>query len=241
LTVVDDEQIVRFGVFDFDPSALQLRKAHRPVRLRPQALKLLRIFVSHPRQLIPREMIQRELWGVDVHVDFEQGVNHIIKQLRAALGDDANAPRYIETVPRLGYRFIAPVDALPPVAVSEHAASDGISMTQRRPSVGRRALLAAAATLVIAGLSFAFLPQPRDPPAALPANSTLAVIPFDVADVEGKPEHLGLSLADAVIARVSTGGGIRVRPVATTRQYDQGSRDVRAVDHPRIQGSPHET
>ena len=226
---MSDEQIVRFGVFDFDLSALQLRKAQRPIRLRPQALKLLRVFVSHPRQLIPRETIQRELWGSDVHVDFEQGVNHIIKQLRAALGDDANSPRYIETVPRLGYRFIAPVDVVPPVELSDDVAPAGITMTQREPSVGRRVLLAVAAVLVVAGLSFAFLPRPRDLPPSLPTNSTLAVIPFDVANVEGTPAYLGLSLADAVIARVSTGGGIRVRPVAATRQYDHGSRDVRAV------------
>jgi DNA-binding response OmpR family regulator len=63
--VVDDGRLVRFGVFDFDPSAPQLRKAQRPVKLRPQALNLLRIFVSRPRQLITREAIHRELWGVD--------------------------------------------------------------------------------------------------------------------------------------------------------------------------------
>ena len=224
-----DEQIVRFGVFDFDPATLQLRKAQRAVRLRPQALKLLRIFVSHPRQLISREMIHRELWGADVHVDFEQGVNHIIKQLRAALGDDANAPRYIETVPRLGYRFIAPVDVFPRAELSDAAASALGPTTQRGSSVSRRALIAVASILVTASLSFVFLPRPLGQPAALPANSTLAVMPFDVANVEGTPEYLGVSLADAVIARVATGGGIRVRPVAATRQYDQGSRDVRAV------------
>jgi DNA-binding winged helix-turn-helix (wHTH) protein/TolB-like protein len=226
---VGDDQLVRFGVFDFDPSALQLRRAQRPVRLRPQALKLLRIFISHPRQLIPRETIQQELWGADVHVDFEQGVNHVVKQLRAALGDDANAPRYIETLPRLGYRFIAPVDVVPAGETSAGVASAATTPIQRGVSVRRRVLLAAAGVLAIAGLLFVFLPRTRDPRAALPATSTVAVLPFDVADLEGKPEYLGLSLADAVIARLATGGVIRVRPVAATRSYDQGSRDVSAV------------
>ena len=71
-----NDRLLRFGIFEFDPSGLQLCKAQRPVRLRPQALKLLRIFVSHPRQLITRDTIHQELWGSDVHVDFEQRVNH---------------------------------------------------------------------------------------------------------------------------------------------------------------------
>jgi DNA-binding winged helix-turn-helix (wHTH) protein/TolB-like protein len=223
-----DDRLVRFGAFDFDPSALQLRKAQRPVRLRPQALKLLRIFVARPRQLIARETIHQELWGANVHVDFEQGVNHIVKQLRAALGDDANAPRYIETLPRLGYRFIAPVDFVSGVEDSAVAASARTATVWRGRLAGPHALLAAAGVLAIAGLLLLFLSRTRDP-RALPANSTLAVIPFDVVDVDGKPEYLGLSLADAVIARLATGGAIRVRPVAATRPYDQESPDVRGV------------
>jgi DNA-binding winged helix-turn-helix (wHTH) protein/TolB-like protein len=224
-----DDRLLRFGAFEFDPSGLQLRKAQRPVRLRPQALKLLRIFVSNPRQLITRETIHQELWGSGVHVDFEQGVNHTVKLLRAALGDDANAPRYIETLPRLGYRFIAPVDFVPGVLDSAVAASAGITTVWRARLTGPRALLAAAGVLAVAGLLVPFLSRARDAHVPLPVNSTLAVIPFDVVGVDGQPEYLGLSLADAVIARLATGGAIRVRPVAATRPYGQGSPDVMAV------------
>ena len=101
----------RFGVFEFDPEIPELRRSGRPVRLRPQGLKLLTLLISRPREVIAREEIARFLWDADVFVDFEQGVNHIIKQLRAALRDDAESPRYIETLPRRGYRFIAPVEA----------------------------------------------------------------------------------------------------------------------------------
>jgi DNA-binding winged helix-turn-helix (wHTH) protein/TolB-like protein/tetratricopeptide (TPR) repeat protein len=226
---VGDDRLVRFGVFDFDPSTLQLCKAQRPVRLRPQALKLLRIFVSHPHELVTRETIHRELWGADVHVDFEQGVNHAIKQLRAALGDDAVTPRYIETQPRLGYRFIASVNVVSRVEGAAVAASATSAAGWRRRVAGRRALLAAALVLASAGSLWLFLSRTREARGLLPANSTLAVIPFDVAEVNGEPEYLGLSLADAVIARLATGGAIRVRPVAGTRPYDQGSPDVRAV------------
>jgi DNA-binding winged helix-turn-helix (wHTH) protein/TolB-like protein/Flp pilus assembly protein TadD len=226
---VGDDRLVRFGVFDFDPSALQLRRAQRLVRLRPQALKLLRIFVSRPRQLITREAIHQELWGADVHVDFEQGVNHTVKQLRAALGDDASAPRYIETLPRLGYRFIAPVNFVSGAEDTAVAASARTATVWRGRLAGPRALLAAAGVLAIIGVAFLSLSRAGDPRPGLPANSTLAVLPFDVVDEGGKPDYLGLSLADAVIARLATGGAIRVRPVAATRTYDQGSRDVRAV------------
>jgi TolB-like protein/DNA-binding winged helix-turn-helix (wHTH) protein/tetratricopeptide (TPR) repeat protein len=89
-----------------------LRKAGRLVRLRPQGLKLLTLLVTRPREVIPRDKIAGSLWDEGVFVDFEQGVNHIVKQVRAALGDEADSPRYVETLPRHGYRFIAPVEAV---------------------------------------------------------------------------------------------------------------------------------
>ena len=104
----------RFGVFEFEAETAELRKSGRPVRLRPQGRKLLKLLISRPREVIAREEIARFLWDADVFVDFEQGVNHTIKQVRAALGDDAESPRYVETLPRCGYRFIAPVEAFVP-------------------------------------------------------------------------------------------------------------------------------
>ena len=109
----------RFGVFEFDAETPELRKSGRPVRLRPQGLKLLKLLISRPREVIAREEMARFLWDAGVFVDFEQGLNHTIKQVRAALGDDAESPRYVETLPRRGYRFIAPVEA---VVASKEAA-----------------------------------------------------------------------------------------------------------------------
>ena len=87
-------------------------KETRPVRVRPQSLKLLSLLLSRPGELISREEIQRALWGDETFVDYEQGVNHSIKELRAALGDVAESPRFIQTLPRRGYRFIAPVERI---------------------------------------------------------------------------------------------------------------------------------
>ena len=213
-----DDRLVRFGVFEFDPSALQLRKGRLPVRLRPQALKLLRMFVSRPRQVITREAIHQELWTSDVHVDFEQGVNHTIKQLRAALGDDAGAPRYIETLTRRGYRFIAPIDVVSSVENNAPAAPAPLPRLWRRLTELRVVPIAAGVLAVAAVVML--LARTRDPVAALPPNSTLAVMPFEIVNVPGETGYLGLSLADAVIARLANGGAVRVRPVTAPRTAD---------------------
>src|ERR1700752_4460460 len=98
-----------FGVFEFDAATLELRKRGLLVRVRPQSLKLLALILSRAGELVLRDEIRDALWGGDTFVDFAQGVNHCIKQLRVALGDDADSPRFVETLPRRGYRFIAPV------------------------------------------------------------------------------------------------------------------------------------
>ena len=98
-----------FGSFELDTAALRLRKAGEPVRLAPQQFSLLLLLVRHAGEVVSRNEIQRQIWGDDTHVDFELGLNYCVNRLRAALGDSSEAPQYIETVPRSGYRFLAPV------------------------------------------------------------------------------------------------------------------------------------
>jgi TolB-like protein/DNA-binding winged helix-turn-helix (wHTH) protein/Flp pilus assembly protein TadD len=100
---------LRFGVFELDLDTGELRKSGHTVRLRPQAAKVLGVLASHPGQLVTREDLREQLWGRETFVDFEHGLNLCIQQIRAALDDDADTPRYIETLPRRGYRFIAPI------------------------------------------------------------------------------------------------------------------------------------
>jgi TolB-like protein/DNA-binding winged helix-turn-helix (wHTH) protein len=110
----------RFGVFELDLDAQELRKAGALIRLQPHPFKVLALLVSHAGQVVTREELRAELWGNDTFVDFEQGLNYCIRQIRAVLGDDAQAPRFVETFRRRGYRFIAPVEPLadaPPPAV----------------------------------------------------------------------------------------------------------------------------
>jgi TolB-like protein/tetratricopeptide (TPR) repeat protein len=96
----------RFGLFEFDSASGELSKGGIRIPLQPQPARLLSLLLGHAGELVSREVIREALWGSDTTVDFEVGVNRCVRQLRAALLDDAEAPHYIETMPRRGYRFI---------------------------------------------------------------------------------------------------------------------------------------
>ncbi len=102
--------VVRFGVFQLDMKAGQLLKSGRVVRLKPQPFKLLELLVRRAGEVVTREEIRQALWGSETFVDFDQGVNSAIKQVRDALGEDADRPLYLETVPKRGYRFTASIE-----------------------------------------------------------------------------------------------------------------------------------
>ena len=101
--------MLRFGVFELDRETGELTKSGRKVPLRPQAARVLAFLAERPAQLVTREQLRVCIWGSDIAVDFEHGLNQCIRQIRLALSDDAETPRYVETLPRLGYRFIAPL------------------------------------------------------------------------------------------------------------------------------------
>ena len=98
--------VIRFGAFELNAASGELRKAGRPQKIHPQPFRVL-LLAQRPGEIVTREEIQRCLWGANTFVDFEGGINFCMRQIRTALADDAESPRYIETVPRRGYRFIA--------------------------------------------------------------------------------------------------------------------------------------
>ena len=100
---------VRFGVFELDVSAGELRKQGRKINLQQQPFQVLALLLRRPGELVSREELQQALWSADTFVEFDQGLNTAIKKIRQALDDSADNPRFIETLPRKGYRFIAPV------------------------------------------------------------------------------------------------------------------------------------
>jgi TolB-like protein/DNA-binding winged helix-turn-helix (wHTH) protein/Tfp pilus assembly protein PilF len=103
-------QCVRFGAFELDLRSEELRKHGNKVKLQGQPVKILAILLARPGEMVAREALRKELWPEDTFVDFDSGLNSAIKKLREALGDSRESSRFIETLPRRGYRFIAPVE-----------------------------------------------------------------------------------------------------------------------------------
>ena len=101
---------VRFGGFDFDLRSGELRGAEQAILLSEKPFRVLAILLEHGGELVSREELQKKLWPNDTVVDFEHGINTAIKRLRQALGDSADEPKYIETIPRRGYRLMVPVE-----------------------------------------------------------------------------------------------------------------------------------
>ena len=126
---------LRFGNFEFDPETLELHGDRETLRLQPQPAKLLRLLIASRGAVVSREAVRRHLWPDEIHVEFDQSMNSCVKRIRVALGDSAEAPRYIETLPRIGYRFLQPVlevrEGDPPLPAARTAP------TTRLPARGR--------------------------------------------------------------------------------------------------------
>src|SRR6267154_2497938 len=101
--------IIRFGSFEVDPSAGELRRGGLRIKLGGQPFDVLVTLLQKPGQVVTREELHDKLWAQDTFVDFEHGLNKAINKVREALGDDADNPRFVETLPRRGYRFLLPL------------------------------------------------------------------------------------------------------------------------------------
>jgi cholera toxin transcriptional activator len=112
-------RIVRFGVFEMDLAAGELRKSGRRIRLQEQPFQMLALLLERPGALVSREEVRQKLWAADTFVDFDHGLNTAINKVREALGDSAASPRFVETVARRGYRFLAPVQPAETLVAAE--------------------------------------------------------------------------------------------------------------------------
>jgi TolB-like protein/DNA-binding winged helix-turn-helix (wHTH) protein len=119
--LTSSEGLLRFGDFVADLNAGELRKHGIRIRVQVQPFQVLRILLEHPGQSVTREELQKQIWPADTFVDFDHGLNNAVKKLRQALGDDAENPRYIETLAKRGYRFIGTVENGGPVVTREAA------------------------------------------------------------------------------------------------------------------------
>src|SRR5271154_1439961 len=148
----------RFGAFELDLRSGELRKHGIRLKLQDQPFRVLAVLLGCPGEVVTREELRQKLWSADTFVDFDTGLNTAIKKLRDVLGDSAEEPRYIETLPRRGYRFIAVVEngtqPASPTAVEEHREPVPPSASTPQPRNNRRLLIAAgvAAFLIVAAL-----------------------------------------------------------------------------------------
>jgi DNA-binding winged helix-turn-helix (wHTH) protein/Tfp pilus assembly protein PilF len=165
--------VLRFGVFQVNLAARELRKHGLRIRLPGQPFCILSILLEKPGEVVTREEMRLKLWASDTFVDFEHSLNSAIKKLRAALGDSSDNSRYIETIPRLGYRFIAPVEAVPataPLHANVSVAEDrsatsaivkGISRRRWEILLGSSVVLIAVLSAYFAWTHFRSRPQPQ--------------------------------------------------------------------------------
>ncbi|MBI4461253.1 MAG: winged helix-turn-helix domain-containing protein [Acidobacteria bacterium] len=137
---------LRFDSFEVDLRTRELRKDGRLIKLQDQPIKLLSLLASRPGELVTREEIEKALWNEDEFVEFEHSINTAVRKIREALGDDPEKPRFIETLPRKGYRFIAPVEIKPASNGPRRAVSMAEQSTPNRMETSEAAIQNPTAT-----------------------------------------------------------------------------------------------
>jgi TolB-like protein/DNA-binding winged helix-turn-helix (wHTH) protein/Tfp pilus assembly protein PilF len=211
---------VRFGVFELDSRAGELRKHGLRLKLQNQSFQVLAALLEHPGEVVTKEELGQRLWPSGTFVDFDHGLHSAITRLREILGDSSERPRFIETLPRRGYRFIAPVEValdMPPQT------SAGIPVPGERPRRGRAAALAgwvsgSMVVIVVLGLILAGFWRPSRRETALPIRS-LAVLPLQNLSGDPAQEYFADGMTDALIAELSKIKSIRVISHTSTMHY----------------------
>jgi TolB-like protein/DNA-binding winged helix-turn-helix (wHTH) protein/Flp pilus assembly protein TadD len=186
---------LRFGPFELDAAARELRKAGVVIKLQPQPFRVLLLLAERAGAVVTREEIQQCLWSDSTFVDFEHGINFSINQIRGALADSADRPRYIETLPRRGYRFAEQVQAVP---------EENVAVAAGAP-LWRFALVAGLLAIVLVVGYFAW--HRVRPPAPAPLGRImLAVLPFQNLTGDPEQEYLTDGVTEEMITRL---GGLQ--------------------------------
>jgi len=226
------QRIVSFGSFEVDLGSRELRRQGLKISLQDQPFRLLALLLERAGEVVTREELRDKLWPADTFVDFDHSLNTAVRKLREALGDSAETPRYVETLARRGYRFVAPVAAPETTAPPTHSADADVPSpspptTTRRPPSARRVVA------MVAVLSFAALvaywvggrPRPRTQPGR---RLTLAVLPFDNLSGDADQEYLSDGLTEEMITQLGRLEPDRLRVTArsSTWKYKRAERDI---------------
>ncbi|HMW00831.1 MAG TPA: winged helix-turn-helix domain-containing protein [Acidobacteriota bacterium] len=249
---------IRFGPFEVNLKSGELYRDSELVSLPPQPFKVLVLLIEHAGELVTREEIQRQVWGTDTFVDFEKGLNFCIKQIRAALSDDAHSPQFIETLPRRGYRFIARIEALPaqsPLPLIEPPVKSPIGSypePEPEPVVGETLPIPHAGTVSTSsarqltrrsiwalGLVFTLFLTPLllwqhvhpGPTRLPPPRVMLAVLPFDNLNPDLTDEYFSDGLTEEMIAQLGQLHPDRLGVIARTTAltYKHSSKDIQQI------------
>jgi TolB-like protein/DNA-binding winged helix-turn-helix (wHTH) protein len=199
---------IRFGSFEVDLASGELRKNGERIRLQEQPFQTLVALLERPGEVLTREELQKRLWPADIVVDFDRGLNKAINRLREALGDEADNPRLIETLPQRGYRFIGQVETGPP----------GAAPNSRMPR--RRVLAVGGGLAAVASLAVGYRllrPSPR-------RIESIAVLPLE--NLSGNPaqEYFSDGMTDELIGEIARIGSLRVISRTSIMQYKGGAR-----------------
>lgn len=220
--------LLRFGPFEFEASSGRLRRNGKAIRLQPQPAKVMALLLSRPGQLITREEFQQEVWGKDTFVDFERGLNFCIRQIRATLEDSSDQPKFVETIARRGYRFIADVNSSPGSSSSTpktlpHSAGGNLWPFSR--------VLALAAPLSLVGLlTFGALTAFRSGsslrPAKLVSVHSIAVLPLENLSGDPSQEYFADGMTEALTTNLAKISALRVIARTSMMGYKNKSQSL---------------
>lgn len=199
----------RFGVYEFDPSKGELRRDGHPVRLQAQPAQALGFLLSSAGETVSREELRRAIWDTETFVDFERGLNFCIAQIRSALQDSADSPRYVRTMPRKGYQFIAPVTVLPDPSDTVQAAPVLLPVPEELPAIrstGRSKRLLMAASALVLTLCASVVLLYRSGSGEMPASRRVAVFRLDNATGDPQYELVADVITDSLIAELTESG-----------------------------------
>jgi DNA-binding winged helix-turn-helix (wHTH) protein/TolB-like protein len=218
----------RFGLFEFDSATQELWREGVLVRLQAQPAQVLGMLVDHAGQVVSREELRQAVWGADTFVDFERGLNFCISQVRSVLKDDSTEPRFIRTVPKQGYQFIAPIERLP-------AAGNGAQTSALlRPAQNRMAMMALAVVILAAiGVLSAIWLRPKQAAAhaATPNPPIVAVLRFDNETGNPAIDRFSDGLTDNVIEQLTSAASGRYAVIGNAQilRQPRNQRDLRAI------------
>ncbi len=219
-------RILRFGAFELDVPGRQLRKHGMKIRLGGQPLQILVLLLERPGDVVTRDEVRQKLWSADTSVDFDVGLSSAVRKLRDALRDSAENPRFIETLPRLGYRFIAPVLSSETEPLLELLPSKVSARVNPQWVAG--ALAIALIVAFVAVVQWGAWRRLTGPVAAAPIRS-IAVLPFENLTGDASKEYFVDEMTDRLTTNLAHLEGLRVVSPRSTMHYKRARKPLPVI------------